>query len=523
MFLNFWQPSISSPTNSRENMLGLVKLSRKMAAALFFLTCFDSLVIWVHCATKAEVDQHLQMGMQLIAKGQYSDALSHFHSAIDADPSNYMSYYKRATVFLALSRSRPALSDLDKVIQLKPDFSQARVKRGVVLLKQGKLDEAHIDLEKAVAKEPGNEEAVRAYTMIDPIQQMLDDIEELMKYRNYQPAIDKITEVLEQVPWYPRLRELRAEAYMGVGNTIHAISDIKSMTKLTTDNTVGFHKLALLHYQLGESEEALMEIRECLKLDPEHKDCYPFYKSLKKVAKAISAAQEAQNTQDWEECVAQAKKVLKNEPTIQRVRFHGYDKLCHCQLQGGFDLKAARKSCSDALQILEEPRIFCDRADAYLNDEMYDEAVNDFRKALELDENFQRAKEGLERAQKRQKQAQKRDYYKILGVKRNARKKEIKKAYRKLAQKWHPDNFQDEDEKKRAEKKFMDIASANEVLTDDDMRQKFDNGEDPLDPEEQRGGGNPFQGGHPFHFRGNPFGGGFPGGGGGHSFKFHFN
>ena len=68
-----------------------------------------------------------------------------------------MSYYKRATVFLALSRSRPALSDLDKVIQLKPDFSQARVKRGVVLLKQGRLDEAHIDLEKAVAKEPGNE------------------------------------------------------------------------------------------------------------------------------------------------------------------------------------------------------------------------------------------------------------------------------------------------------------------------------------------------------------------------------
>ena len=96
--------------------------------------------------------------------------------------------------------------------------------------------------------------------------------------------------------------------------------------------------------------------------------------------------------------------------------------------------------------------------------------MNDFRKALEVDENFQRAKEGLERAQKRQKQASKRDYYKILGVKRNARKKEIKKAYRKLAQKWHPDNFQDEDEKKRAEKKFMDIAAANEVLTDEGKR-----------------------------------------------------
>lgn len=40
------------------------------------------------------------------------------------------------------------------------------------------------------------------------------------------------------------------------------------------------------------------------------------------------------------------------------------------------------------------------------------------------------------------------------------------KAYRKLAQKWHPDAFSGEDEKKRAEKKFHEIAAAKEVLTD---------------------------------------------------------
>lgn len=49
---------------------------------------------------------------------------------------------------------------------------------------------------------------------------------------------------------------------------------------------------------------------------------------------------------------------------------------------------------------------------------------------------------------------------------RNANKQEIIKAYRKLAQQWHPDNFQSEDEKKEAEKKFIDIAAAKEVLTD---------------------------------------------------------
>lgn len=49
---------------------------------------------------------------------------------------------------------------------------------------------------------------------------------------------------------------------------------------------------------------------------------------------------------------------------------------------------------------------------------------------------------------------------------RSAQKKEIIRAYRKLAQQWHPDNFQDPKEKKQAEKKFIDIAQAKEVLTD---------------------------------------------------------
>jgi len=502
---------------------GVLGLSRKAAVTLFLLAFFDSFIIWVHCVTKKEIDQHLTLGMQLLAQGQYSDALTHFHSAIDADPSNYMSYYKRATVWMALTRGRPALADLDKVISLKPDFNMARIKRGTLLMKMGRLDEAHIDLEKALTKDPGNDEAAMAYTMIEPIKQTLFEVDNLMKYRNYQPVVDKITEIIEQVPWDPFLREMRADAYLGLGNVIHAISDIKAMTKLTNDNTEGYYKLASLHYQLGEAEEALMEIRECLKLDPDHKDCHPLYKSLKKVAKHVGKAQEALNNQDWDECVNRAQKILDNEPKMARVRFHGWDKLCNCQLNSNqYEMSEVVSSCTEALKILEEPRIFCDRADAHLNDELYDEAVNDFRKALDLDDNFQRAKEGLETAQKRQKQASKRDYYKILGLKRNCKKKDVAKAYRKLAQKWHPDNFQDETEKKKAEKKFMDIAAAKEVLSDPEKRQKFDHGEDPLDPEDQQRANNPFHGGgQQFHFQGNPFGGGFPGGGG--NFKFHFN
>jgi DnaJ homolog subfamily C member 3 len=116
------------------------------------------------------------------------------------------------------------------------------------------------------------------------------------------------------------------------------------------------------------------------------------------------------------------------------------------------------------------------------------------------------------------KQSKKRDYYKILGIKRNADKKAINKAYRKLAQEWHPDKFPDGEEKDRAQLKFIDIAAAKEVLSDPDKRARFDRGEDPLDAEENAN--NHGHGFNPFGQHHNPFGGG---NGGGFNFKFKFS
>ena len=63
------------------------------------------------------------------------------------------------------------------------------------------------------------------------------------------------------------------------------------------------------------------------------------------------------------------------------------------------------------------------------------------------------------------------DYYKILGVSKNASAKDIKKAYRKLARKYHPDLNPND---KVAEKKFKEINEANEVLSDPKNRKKYD-------------------------------------------------
>ncbi|MBE6960428.1 MAG: molecular chaperone DnaJ [Ruminococcaceae bacterium] len=107
----------------------------------------------------------------------------------------------------------------------------------------------------------------------------------------------------------------------------------------------------------------------------------------------------------------------------------------------------------------------------------------------------------------------KRDYYEVLGVQKGASAEDIKKAYRKLALKYHPDRNPDN---KEAEEKFKEAAEAYEVLSDDEKRSRYDQfgfaGVDPNYGAGQGGYGGGFGGFGDFGDLGDLFGSFFGGG-----------
>ena len=116
--------------------------------------------------------------------------------------------------------------------------------------------------------------------------------------------------------------------------------------------------------------------------------------------------------------------------------------------------------------------------------------------------------------------AEKRDYYEVLGLEKGASEGDIKKAFRKMAMKYHPDKNPGD---KEAEEKFKDINEAYSVLSDPDKKSKYDRfGHAGVDPNGMGGaggfggfGGAGGFGGFEdiFDMFGSAFGGGFGGGG----------
>jgi len=317
----------------------------------------------------------------------------------------------------------------------------------------------------------------------------------------------------------------RAKAYFELGDLYEAIADAGRALKTDPDDLAALELRGASYYKLADHDMAKTHWQHGLKLDPEHSGCKAGYKVVRALTKKQAAAEKATSEGRHGAAIDSWTAAIAVDPTHSRFASTAHKKIAalYAVLK---DYKRAVASCDAALEIdSEDVDALLQKSSAQLGAEDYENAVRTAKRARDVSDD-DRTKKTHQKAEVALKQSKAVNYYKVLGVTRDASSKEIKKAYRDLALKYHPDKVEDKKDEDAAVKKFQEIAQAYEILSDDELRAKYDRGEDVTGSGQQQGppgGGGGFPHGFPFHPGGGFPGGGFPGGGGGgHRFNFQF-
>lgn len=303
--------------------------------------------------------------------------------------------------------------------------------------------------------------------------------------------------------YYLRTAELFAEK--GAGSAQLVIDQIRYALLSGADREVAYMLRAPIYLQLENIDNCKRDLSAILRSNPDHTAAKTLHRRVKKFTKAENDGAKLEQTRQWADADAKyttASEVFTPQLITPALRLG----LCRTKLK--------LKKATDAVN-------WCGKASAASPDDL--ELIFHFSDAKVLAGEDHGALQLLKTAmhrfprngmihqkvqnlERRIKAKGKVDYYKVLGLARSANAREIKKAYHKLAMKWHPDK--NPDDREAAEEKFKKIAKAYEVLGDKDVRRRYDAGEDIDEPQQQRQHHNPFGhggGGHTFHFQGGGF------------------
>jgi DnaJ family protein C protein 3 len=241
----------------------------------------------------------------------------------------------------------------------------------------------------------------------------------------------------------------------------------------------------ILFYSLNDPTAALATIKKCIHEDPENKACKKEFRMLKNVSKHLTALQSHAQRKEWTQILT----LLINENLLQEIQ-SGHTTLKSAKILHAKNLsrllaqleewaceayantkssKLALQHCTTALGLNPEsiPALLA-KSQILLNDEQYEAAIQLLSKANDVTgRNNHDIRAQLDKAQRLLRQSKKRDYYKILGVPRDANSKAIRKAYRDMSKKYHPDKYKGDLDEDTVSRKMAEINSAYEVLSNE--------------------------------------------------------
>ncbi|EPY82313.1 dnaJ subfamily C member 7 isoform 1-like protein [Camelus ferus] len=432
---------------------------------------------------KREAESFKEQGNAYYAKKDYNEAYNYYTKAIDKCPKNASYYGNRAATLMMLGRFREALGDAQQSVRLDDSFVRGHLREGKCHLSLGNAMAACRSFQRALELDHKNAQAQQEFKNANAVIEYEKIAETDFEKRDFRKVVFCMDRALEFAPACHRFKILKAECLAMLGRYPEAQSVASDILRMDSTNADALYVRGLCLYYEDCIEKAVQFFVQALRMAPDHEKACVACRN----AKALKAKKE-----DGNKAFKEGNYKLAYELYTEALRIDPNNIKTNAKLycnRGTVNSKLRKlddaiEDCTNAVKLDDTYiKAYLRRAQCYMDTEQYEEAVRDYEKVYQT-EKTKEHKQLLKNAQMELKKSKRKDYYKILGVDKNASEDEIKKAYRKRALMHHPDRHSgaSAEVQKEEEKKFKEVGEAFTILSDPKKKTRYDSGQD-LDEE----------------------------------------
>lgn len=431
--------------------------------------------------TDSLADQKKEEGNQLYLAKNYREALQRYNEAISLCPGCPAFYGNRAACHMMLGQFVQALEDARTSVKLDPSFVKGYVRVAKCCVALGEIHAARQAINTAISMNKDDQMAFDLErTSLDFLEKHDANLRLAFQQQDFRKALYHIEQSLKIASASQKLKLSRAECLAFLGRYHEAQEVANDLLRNDSTNIEAIYIRGLCLYHEDNVDKAFSHFHQVLKLAPDHNKAKEAFKRARLLKTKKDEGNEAFKSGNLDVAFSLYSEALvvdlENKATNAKLFFNRATVAAKLK-----KWNQAIADCTSAITLDDSYlKAYLRRAKCYMELEKYEDAIRDYERLHRMDRSNFEYRQLLSQAKNELKKSLRKDYYKILGIDRNANEEDIKKAYKKRALEHHPDRHvgASEEEKSEQEKKFKEVGEAYGVLSDAKKRGRYDAGHD---------------------------------------------
>jgi DnaJ family protein C protein 7 len=367
---------------------------------------------------------------------------------------------------MSAGKYEEALEDCRKAALLDPENPKIQLRLARIYTSLGQPEEAMSTFER-IQPPPSVKDMAPAREMLQHWKAAQDAFQAGTAASMVLYALDKAERLLGIGARKPRKWQLmRGEALLKMGD-VNSLGEAQNVAMALLRNNNQDPEALVLRgralYAQGENDKAVQHFRKALSCDPEFQGAIKWLRLVQKLDRMKEEGNAEYKAGRWQSAIDKYTAALDIDPANKGTNSKILQNRALCEIK----LKLFDEAIADCERAVALDPSYTKarktKANALGQADRWEDAVREWKSIQELEPEDRSIAKEIRKAELELKKAQRKDYYKILGVEKTADDNTIKKAYRKLAIVHHPDKNPGD---QQAEARFKDISEAYETLSD---------------------------------------------------------